>query len=350
MSKLKEKAPYVIEQYNSSKTIQEISKLSSLSICSIYKILNTNNIKLNRKEKYSINESYFTKIDSNEKAYILGFILADGYNNVERYNLRITLHRKDIDILEKIKLAMCANNNISLTSYNNSTQATLSIINKKISSDLFNLGMKPGKSYNAKLPVISENLYKSLILGIFDGDGSLSINHNEYDRGSFTITGTKEMIFSISNIFRKECDVNCYINQRYKERDNNNYSLNLCGNKVVIRVLNWLYTDSTIYLNRKHDKYLKLKEIINMKMKIKEDKKIKIDTTNSKNEIDKIEIETKIISLYKENKSIRQINLILNLDRRFISKIIKKYELPIKDKSNYNDYKLIKIKEYYFVV
>ena len=51
--------------------------------------------------KYKKNENLFKNIDNEFKAYILGFIASDGclYNN----SITITIHKKDRDILEKIR-------------------------------------------------------------------------------------------------------------------------------------------------------------------------------------------------------------------------------------------------------
>ena len=47
------------------------------------------------------NRHIFDKINSQEKAYWLGFILADGYLNVDKHMLRIKLGDKDKHHLEK---------------------------------------------------------------------------------------------------------------------------------------------------------------------------------------------------------------------------------------------------------
>lgn len=56
--------------------------------------------KINKK-KYHVNDRFFKVIDSEEKAYILGFICADGH--VDPYNIQIEVAKKDVDILYKIK-------------------------------------------------------------------------------------------------------------------------------------------------------------------------------------------------------------------------------------------------------
>ena len=51
--------------------------------------------------KYDVDINYFKKIDNNA-AYILGFISADGNVN-ENYSLRISLQKRDREILDFIK-------------------------------------------------------------------------------------------------------------------------------------------------------------------------------------------------------------------------------------------------------
>ena len=57
--------------------------------------------------KYSVNDNYFENIDSEDKAYFLGFMMADGNlskgQHTEEY-IRVNLHLQvsDIEILEKV--------------------------------------------------------------------------------------------------------------------------------------------------------------------------------------------------------------------------------------------------------
>ena len=60
--------------------------------------------------KYVFDKTFFQEIDTEEKAYILGFIYADGnISNIENdkhYRIRILLKKSDSNILEKIKTAI----------------------------------------------------------------------------------------------------------------------------------------------------------------------------------------------------------------------------------------------------
>lgn len=112
-------------------------------------------------------------------------------------------------------------------------------------------------------------------LGYYDGDGSISINKKEYYRGGVSFTGTNEIIDEISEKIKKYCKINSSKNHRYPYKNNNNASIAFCGNNQVVTFLDWLYKDSKIYLNRKFEKFVFLKGILNNRIEAKEKKKNK---------------------------------------------------------------------------
>ena len=54
---------------------------------------------------YSVDTHFFDSIDTEEKAYILGYILADGHVASDNH-IMFGLHEKDVDILYKIRDSM----------------------------------------------------------------------------------------------------------------------------------------------------------------------------------------------------------------------------------------------------
>ena len=54
------------------------------------------------KRKYPIQEDFFDVIDTEEKAYVLGLLYADGYNNTDRNSVSLSLKESDKEILEKV--------------------------------------------------------------------------------------------------------------------------------------------------------------------------------------------------------------------------------------------------------
>jgi len=357
-------AQQVIKDYKNDYTIKEICKRNNISSGTIYKLLNKNKVKLDRKKKYHLNNNYFSTMDSHEKAYVLGFLFADGSNRVNVNTLQVFLHVRDIDILKKIKKELNANHPIHCYKYNysqekkgfeNSETARLSINSMQLSQDLLKLGMTSNKTYSLSFPPqLPLKFINSFILGYYDGDGSLSINQKEYNRGQITITGTTEIIHKIHEIIKGNCNINCYLYARHKDRNNNNLTLSFCGNNQVMTFLNWAYKDSSIFLNRKHEKFTYLKEILTNREKIKlEKEKVKnkeiqkkINKRQKKEDLHKV-IEKNVIKLYKSSFSIRQIGIQLKLDRRIIKKILQKNNIEIRNRKHYEEYRLLKLKEHY---
>ena len=73
--------------------------------------------KNNQRNNKSVNIDYFKQIDTEEKAYIFGFILSDGW--ISNKILGFTLQSEDVDILDKIKYCMGSKHKISYKKYEN---------------------------------------------------------------------------------------------------------------------------------------------------------------------------------------------------------------------------------------
>lgn len=68
-----------------------------------------------RGKKYTFNEDFFNSIDTEEKAYWLGFIVADGCVHKDKnnnYRLSIGLHDKDITHLHKFIVSLSGDNGL----------------------------------------------------------------------------------------------------------------------------------------------------------------------------------------------------------------------------------------------
>jgi hypothetical protein len=76
---------------------------------------------------YTVNQEFFDEINTEEKAYILGFICADGHIQPDR--LHIGVASKDVDILYKIRKALNSNHPIKevikTNPYRNTNNRTL---------------------------------------------------------------------------------------------------------------------------------------------------------------------------------------------------------------------------------
>lgn len=201
------------------------------------------------------NNKIFEKIDSEEKAYWLGFLYADGCIHQGRYDYRIELGlaEKDYSHLEKFKNFIGKDNKIA---YREKTKSyRYSFRDKKVHSDLIALGCIPNKSLRLLFPskdIIEDKYLKDFLRGYFDGDGSLwKLNHSigvsilsSYD----FLLGLKDRISLFSN---------CKIMPIHKESPNGGQRITTSGKKAI-SFLDWIYSNPSIYLYRKYKKYFTL--------------------------------------------------------------------------------------------
>ena len=210
--------------------------------------------------KYEINESIFESIDNEEKAYILGFLYADGYVNTKYNHVELTLKNSDLEILQSIKNIIFKDNKRPLIPIKNGKYLRLSISSKKIVNDLNYLGCVQKKTFLLKFPKIKKSLVRHFIRGYFDGDGSVYIQKNVLN---LSIVGTIDLLNKIQKILISNLNFNkTELDERHPERKTNIRSLRYGGNIIMNRFYHYIYDDSNIFLNRKKnifDKILKNK-------------------------------------------------------------------------------------------
>ncbi len=256
----KQEKDNIINSYQSGISGYKLAKQNGVTKSTIYNLLERENINTRSRcdyHKYNINENYFDNIDHEDKAYILGLLYADGYNNEKNRSIHLSLEYKDKEILDKIKDKLQFNGYIKLyhssPPYKNHINANLTICNNKISSKLSELGCYQNKSLTLEFPVwLDPCLYRHFIRGYTDGDGSIIIDKRK--RIQYSLCGTKKFLTKVHEILKNNTSCkggiyNCSSTKLVNE-------IRLMGNIQVKRVLNWLYKDATIYLNRKYNKYL----------------------------------------------------------------------------------------------
>lgn len=100
-------------------TVKEIAVILKVTKSTVYKKLKKYNLlKTSRTcNRYSVNQEFFKDIDTEEKAYWLGFLYADGciYKGASKnsYRMQINIQASDSDVLEKFKNSIQANNPIT---------------------------------------------------------------------------------------------------------------------------------------------------------------------------------------------------------------------------------------------
>lgn len=203
---------------------------------------------------------FFEVINTEEKAYWLGFIVADG--NVWRDMLTVRLGIVDIGHLEKLKAALGSEMKIQVRRNKGAKtdHCSFKLSSKKIVSDLAQLGVIPDKCHATYAPLsnIPSDLHRHFWRGVVDGDGWLTyrISRDGYEQRILGLAGSECVVTE----FAKLCG------SLHPARSPEGYAVTskagrltkqtaVGGREGFWAVADYLYADSGVYLDRKYHAY-----------------------------------------------------------------------------------------------
>lgn len=223
----------------------------------MHKKLRKLNINLyNKHNELKFDNTVFDCIDTEEKAYWLGFLYADGSVSSYRNAVELSLQGKDIEHLEKYNMFLKNKKSVVLQNSKCNgkvfSRCRCTVTNKHFHQRLCELGCIPKKSLILEFPkkeiFKNEDLIIHFIRGYVDGDGSITFTKT--GRLVLQIIGTKEFLTGIIDIFPNIFSKTFCKDKRLK---NNTYFITCSCNKADY-ILEVLYKNSSIYLNRKYDR------------------------------------------------------------------------------------------------
>lgn len=261
---IEEKKEIIDFYYNNQDVnVEEIRKkfkLTKRAMPNIFKEFNINSLKRNR---YTLDESFFDDIDNELKAYLLGYLFADGFVGNEKFN-NIVFSQKieDGESVVLFKNAINFTGDLrkvapSKTSFPNSKeQLVINFSSSHMAKKLRAYGLIKKEDY-AKFPKIKESLIRHFIRGYFDGDGSIverksSYKNNIYYGGLIEFIIHKNLLDSFLLIFS---DIKFNVSHSKTE-----YMLYLktSSNKFLQFFYDYFYKDSKYFLSRKKEKFDKI--------------------------------------------------------------------------------------------
>lgn len=259
-----------IKDYKNGLSITGIGTKYGFSYATIYGYLKKYNVSIRpaseRNRKYRLNEHYFDEIDSPEKAYFLGILYADGNNC--RGMIRLTLTENDKEILEKLSNLIYIDyrplglqkqriNFANGKPHQTKNAYVFSISNQNIRFALEKYGIIENKTDKIVFPsFLPPNLLSHFLRGYIDGDGSICLKKN--GQSSVSFVGTEQFCQSTKDLIKLILNINSTICHAKKGSKMKQFVLH--GNIVCKKFLNWLYSNQTICLQRKYNKYLEILE------------------------------------------------------------------------------------------
>lgn len=197
----------------------------------------------------------FEKIDSEEKAYWLGFLDADGcvHSGEGDFRIELGLKAEDKNHLEKFKKFIGKDNKISYRSYSNSYRYNFR--DKKVHADLIQLGCIPAKSLILEFPneeIVPNELLSCFIRGYFDGDGSFWNTNKSF---GINILSSKNFLLGLKERYPLFSNYSIY--PIHYDRPDKGQRIQISNKECVDQFLKDIYQNANIYLDRKYQKYLR---------------------------------------------------------------------------------------------
>lgn len=208
-----------------------------------------------KKELLKLDVNYFENIDSENKAYWLGFLYADcgiSIRSEGKIDFDLQLQYDDYNHLVKFKNDIGYSGDIKEKTIKDKYKiCRISISRYDFCKHIVNQGCVPKKSLILERPKnISDDLVKHFIRGYFDGDGCLCITDKTFIS---SMLGTDDVLNYIYEHISKNIDLsfgkNVYEDKRSKIKELRFHK------QDTIKFMNYIYEDSKIYLDRKYKLY-----------------------------------------------------------------------------------------------
>jgi hypothetical protein len=266
----KEQVDRMVELFEQKINLVKIGKEFGISapVVKVQLLLRGCNVKQRR---YEITKNYFKIMDSEEKAYWLGFLAADGCirrrtvgegGKTRGDSIALKLSTLDEKHMEGFRDSICPDAKISYYRSKTITKSgkdsfsdtfNLRINGNELIQDIIKLGVGPRKTFTVGKPNIDENYFRDFIRGFFDGDGCCYVKEKMGKRGFNTMQINYSFCCAskdLRDFFVEELNKVGITTKSY-----DNLNLNITGGFLNSKnFFDYLYTDATIYLQRKYDK------------------------------------------------------------------------------------------------
>lgn len=264
-----EQVKSIIEQFHNRVSLDVIAKQYGLSQPVIRKVVMNMGL-VPQQRRSDLNENYFDVVDSETKAYWLGYLAADGCIRVRTQvdkngnhktqgnSIHLKLSTMDEEHLKKFRDEVCPNSVLKyatsvvktrIGNISTSYSVVLNLYSNYIVSQIIDKGVGPRKTFTIGKPNIEEKYIRHYIRGLFDGDGCVVTEDGK--RLIYRITTASENmnkflkeLFESLGINMIRMGINCVIGRK----------------EDTMKFYNYIYDDATIWLERKKDKTIKVFE------------------------------------------------------------------------------------------
>lgn len=242
----------LVAAYRGGEATTSIARRLGVSLTPVLRVLREQGVAIRSNaashRRLALDEHYFDAIDTEAKAYWLGFLAADG-SITERNCVALVLAEADGDHVGRFRDAIGAGHKLMTVTNAGYRSVRLAVRSDVMVAALARHGVVPNKSLTAAPAQITPELMRHYWRGVFDGDGSLYESASAATRGMWCLglVGSRSMVEGFAAFARPVCG------SRASVRPSNSraWRFETGGNPTVARVVGALYADAAVALERK---------------------------------------------------------------------------------------------------
>lgn len=165
----------IVKAFQEGMECVDIPHFLDVSARSIGRVLAEQGINTKRRNRYSLNETYFDNIDSQTKAYIIGLMAADGCVTSTNYVVYESVERS---LVELVKEELSYTGNIRIISFSQGYDPhyRINFSSKQIAAAPNRYAIVVGRTESGDYYFPENEYFGSYLLGYFDGDGCAYVN------------------------------------------------------------------------------------------------------------------------------------------------------------------------------
>lgn len=265
--KNKEHLAEILKKYHSYKAAAQFLGINVKTVTAWAKKFNLQSLGSQGARRHNIDEHFFDSINNEEKAYWLGFLMADGcvYHGSDKksYRLQINLAEKDVKCLERFNQALSSDYEIKSVNVKESKTGKIhDVVQLKINCtslclSLIKHGVVPRKSLICQAPSIDPKLIPHYVRGYFDGDGCITKDTHR-NKWSIKIIGTRSTL----EFFQEHFDKHKISSAIYDIKHTKAKSLEITSKLSIECFFDYIYgSNATVFYERKYQRFLDFKKL-----------------------------------------------------------------------------------------
>lgn len=246
----------IVKAYLGGKSSYQVAAQFQVSVPTVLQSVRRNGGFVRSPRKYTLDDHFFDDIDTESKAYFLGFIAADGC--IRHNKLGLNLQARDRGQLEKFRRALKTNHPIYEPVYRSQDGkafpgVSLEVFSPQLVRSLVRYGITPRKSLTLRPPSLPTELARHFWRGELDGDGSIGVRHRGQQApwAEIRLLGTQAILEGFA-FFIGQFAVSKASPPKIKGR--HVWCITYGGVLLPQKILHVLYDGAAFFLDRKKEK------------------------------------------------------------------------------------------------